>query len=175
MAWDRLKLKTKECRINQKDRGVHIVGTLLKPNNLKKFDGNCENWIPFWEQFKAAVHESDRLDASSKFNFLQEVLVGKAALTIAGFLSTRECYYDAIEILLQEYGNKGKVVENYIEKILGIKAVASVNDTKALRRLYEEIITSVRTLSTLEVPERQYNIMTSSIILKALLPATKCS
>ncbi|XP_037930965.1 uncharacterized protein LOC119665791 [Teleopsis dalmanni] len=86
----------------------------LKPLELKKFDGNLENWIPIWEQFKQAIHENSKLDAASKFNYLNDALVGKAAAAITGFLPTERCYYDAIELLLKEYGDSDKIVDKYI-------------------------------------------------------------
>ncbi|XP_037943133.1 uncharacterized protein LOC119675984 [Teleopsis dalmanni] len=90
------------------------TNTKLKPLELKKFDGNLENWMSFWEQFKQAIHENSKLDAASKFNYLSDALVGKAAAAMTGFLPTERCYDDAIELLLEEYGDSDKIVDKYI-------------------------------------------------------------
>ncbi|XP_037944433.1 uncharacterized protein LOC119677234 [Teleopsis dalmanni] len=140
----------------------------LKPLELKKFDGNLENWIPFWEQFKQAIHENSKLDAASKFNYLSDSLVGKAAAAMTGFLPTERCYDDAIELLLEEYGDSDKIVDKYIQKLLNIRAINSASDVKSLKILYNEVRATMRTLSALCISPTQYNIMVHSILLKAL-------
>ncbi|XP_017488060.1 PREDICTED: uncharacterized protein LOC108376369 [Rhagoletis zephyria] len=143
-------------------------GAKLKPMELKKFDGKLENWLLFWEQYKHAIHENPKLDVASKFNYLCEALVGKAASTIAGFMPTENCYKDAIQLLLEEYGDKDKMIEKYIQKILSVKMVHSASDVKGLRFLYNETTSTMRSLTALEVPSSQYNIMVNSVLLKAI-------
>lgn len=49
--------------------GNEISGVKLKAIGLKRFDGNFENCLPFWEQFKQAVHDNHKLTTAAKFFF----------------------------------------------------------------------------------------------------------
>lgn len=140
----------------------------LKSLELKQFDGNFENWIPFWEQYKQVIHSNPNLDVASKFTYLSNALVGKAAAVITGFLPTERCYNDAIELLNEEYGNTEQIIDKYIQKLLNIRVVNSSSDVRSLRNLYNETRATMRTLSSLCVSPTQYDIMVYSIVLKAL-------
>lgn len=53
---------------------------------LKTFSGDFKQWLPFWEQFRTAVHENNALSGTDKFNYLQSTLRGEAAEALAGFI-----------------------------------------------------------------------------------------
>ena len=38
---------------------------------LKRFDGELTMWIPFWDSFESAVHNSTELSPVGKFNYLK--------------------------------------------------------------------------------------------------------
>ncbi|XP_054746244.1 uncharacterized protein LOC129250664 [Anastrepha obliqua] len=143
-------------------------GIKLKPFELKKFDGNFENWLPFWEQFKRAVHENPKLSTSTKFNFLNEALVGKAAASIAGFTPTEKCYSEAIFLLQEEYGNNEKIVEKFFQKLMNIRTVQSTADIYELRQLYNEVTSTMRSLVAFHISSAQYDIMVKSILLTSI-------
>lgn len=52
-------------------------GSKLPQLPLKRFDGSFDNWLPFWEQFRSAVHENTNLSPPEKFNYLDSVLIGE--------------------------------------------------------------------------------------------------
>ena len=41
---------------------------------LQQFDGELMNWIPFWDSYKAAVHDNGTLSEVEKFNYLRGLL-----------------------------------------------------------------------------------------------------
>ncbi|XP_037930941.1 uncharacterized protein LOC119665768 [Teleopsis dalmanni] len=120
----------KESIIQGFENSNNSNGVRLKPIELKKFNGAFESWLPFWEQFKVAVHDNKKLDAATKFNYLNEALVGEAAAKIAGFIPTEACYKDALNLLLEEYGDREKIIEKYIQ----IQPVHSSSNIKGLRK-----------------------------------------
>uniref|UniRef100_A0A1A9ZFZ6 Uncharacterized protein n=1 Tax=Glossina pallidipes TaxID=7398 RepID=A0A1A9ZFZ6_GLOPL len=69
-----------------------------------EFDGNFENWLPFWELFKRAIDENKQLPVTVKYTFPSESLIGRAEATIPSFTPTRKCYNEAIQLLLDAYG-----------------------------------------------------------------------
>ena len=50
--------------------------------NLPSFDGEYQNWTPFFEQFMASVDGSTTLPDIQKFNYLKSSLVGEASQLI---------------------------------------------------------------------------------------------
>lgn len=143
-------------------------GVKLKSFELKKFDGKFENWLPFWEQFKSAVHDNRKISKAAKFNFLSESLEGKAAASIAGFTPTEACYDEAINLLLEEYGNQEKIIERFVQKLMCLNKVHSNSDVNGLRRLYNEVSSTIRSLTALKVSPSQYDLMVKSILLGAI-------
>ena len=70
------------------------MNTCLPKLVLPKFRGNVTAWIPFWDAFKAAVHENDSITKIDKFNYLNSLLEGAASMTIQG-LSLTKANYDS--------------------------------------------------------------------------------
>ncbi|KAG5884517.1 hypothetical protein JTB14_021653 [Gonioctena quinquepunctata] len=102
----------------------------LPKSELKHFKGDIPS---FWEQFRTVVHGNKELDAITKFNYLQSVLVGKAAATISGLTPTAACYNDSIEMLKSEYGNNDRIIDSYVYKLNSLNAVKNKNEIWALR------------------------------------------
>lgn len=144
------------------------VTVKLPKLDLIKFDGNLNDWHQFWEQFRTAVHENDKLDVCTKFNYLQTVLIGKAAVTVKGLVSSEACYNDAIKMLQNEFGNTERVIDSYVKKLMTLPPVRNKNDATALRNLYNTALSITRSLEALGVSANQYGLMIKSIILKNL-------
>lgn len=82
-----LQASNSRTREQPNQRGPHNLQSQaikLPRLELKKFNDDHNNWLPFWEQYKTAVHLNAALDDCTKFNFLQSCLTGRAADTIAG-------------------------------------------------------------------------------------------
>ena len=62
---------------------VKLPGLTLQP-----FDGELTMWTPFWDSFKAAVHDNRALSDIDKFNYLRGLLQrslmanGRKAMTV---------------------------------------------------------------------------------------------
>ncbi|KAG5868469.1 hypothetical protein JTB14_035360 [Gonioctena quinquepunctata] len=135
---------------------------------LKHFNGDISAWPSFWEQFRTVVHENKELDAITKFNYLQSVLVGKAAATISGLTPTAACYDDSIEMLKSEYGNNDRIIDSYVHKLNSLNAVKNKNEIWALRNLYNTVSSIMRTFNALSVPIKEYGMMLKSCLLRTI-------
>ncbi|KAJ8978638.1 hypothetical protein NQ317_003288 [Molorchus minor] len=119
--------------------------------NLKTFNGDLHDFIPFWEQFMSAVHENNNLDSAAKFNYLKSVLTGRALDTINGLTPSEACYNDAIDMLHNEYGNKDRIVDSYIQQLINLSPVKGKSDVAGLRKLYNITSAVTRSLTALGI------------------------
>lgn len=70
---------------------------------LKRFDGELTAWMPFWDSFESAIHNSADLSAVDKFNYLRSLLEGTAVAAIAGLTLSSLNYTEAITILKKRW------------------------------------------------------------------------
>ncbi|KAJ8929080.1 hypothetical protein NQ314_018279 [Rhamnusium bicolor] len=136
--------------------------------NLKTFNGDLHDFIPFWEQFKSAVHENKTLDSAAKFNYLKSVLTGRALDTINGLTPSEACYKDAIEMLQTEYGNKDRIVDSYIQQLINLNAAKGKHDIAGLRKLHNTTSAVTRSLTALGISSDRYGLMVKTILMKSL-------
>ena len=59
---------------------------------LQPFDGDLTAWTPFWDSFRAEIHENDALDNIDKFNHLRGLLQHTALEAISGLALTSDNY-----------------------------------------------------------------------------------
>ncbi|XP_055906898.1 uncharacterized protein LOC129942111 [Eupeodes corollae] len=142
--------------------------TKLPKLELKKYSGDHQEWISFWENFRTTVHGNESLSGAEKFNYLQSVLTGNAAKTISGFTPTDTCYDGAISLLQEEYGDSEKLIDKLMQKLMALPAVHSKTDSTGLRNLYNTVISCSRSLTALGVPSSHYYIMLKTILLKCM-------
>ena len=69
----------------------------LSKLELCKFNGDIIEWKGFWDQFKSAVHENERISPIEKFSYLRSILEEKAFSVISGLTLSYDNYNQAIE------------------------------------------------------------------------------
>lgn len=143
-------------------------GVKLPKLRLLTFNGDVSGWQSFWEQFSGAVHNNDTITRSEKFHYLRTLVTGPAAAAIAGLQATEACYDDAIHILTQRFGDRRRIEQDHLAKLRSLPPVASANDTRGLRRIYDHVQTNIRGLRGLGVGSSTYCTMMSDILLRAL-------
>ena len=134
---------------------------------LKKFSGDVVLFQEFWECYCSAVHDNEKIDKVSKFNYLRSLLEGVAAATISGLPLKAENYDEAVNLLKSRYGNKQVLISAHIEKLLHLPVV-SVNDVKKLREVYDCIEVNIRSLKGLDVPSEHYGPILVSIVMSKI-------
>lgn len=146
-----------------------IDSTVRLPKlNLKTFNGDLHEFIPFWEQFKSAVHENRNLDSAAKFNYLKSVLTGRALETINGLTPSEACYNDAIDMIKNEFGNKERIIDSYIQQLINLNPVKGKHDVTGLRKLYNTTSAVTRSLNALGISSEKYGLMVKTILMKSL-------
>lgn len=79
--------------------------------SIQKFDGRVTSWLPFWNQFEAAIHNNPQLNDVEKFNYLHSYLEDKAADAIRGTALTAANYTAAIAKLQRRFGDSQLIID----------------------------------------------------------------
>ena len=136
--------------------------------SLPHFKGNPIYWTAFWDSYESAVHLNDSLSDIDKFNYLRSLLEKTAYEVIAGLTLSSANYREAIDILKKRFGNRQMIISRHMETLLNLNAVTGEHDVKGLRRLFDEVETSVRSLKALGVEQESYGTMLTSVLLTKL-------
>ena len=110
---------------------------------LKSFDGDITAWTPFWDSFKAGVHDNPSLSDVDKFNYLRGLLQRTALDSISGLSLTSLNYREAVSILEKRFGNKPQIVSKHMDLLINLDAVNSSQSLKGLRRLYDTEVSGI--------------------------------
>ena len=96
-----------------------------------------------------AIHNNPGLSNTEKFNYLQNLLEGRAREAIVGLAITDANYSVAIHILEHRFGDKEKVTAAHMEDLMSLDAVTSDTHLFELRKLYDRTESSIRSLDAL--------------------------
>ena len=80
-----------------------------------------------------------------------------------------ESYNEAVELLKQRYDNTQILINTHMQQLVSLPVIKSVNDVKGLRKLYENVKSSVKNLKTLDVDSRSYG-NSLVLLINAKLP-----
>ena len=138
--------------------------------NLRSFDGDILQWLSFWDSFQAAVHSNTALSDVQKFTYLKSLVERTARDAISGLTLSADNYKEAVDILERRFGNKQKIIAKHMDLLINIDQVSSANHVAALRRLYDQVESNVRSLSALGVSCDSYGSLLSSVLVKKLPP-----
>ena len=148
---------------------VSSGGTVKLPKLVpRKFNGELTKWESFWSSFESSIHLNTTLTAVDKFNYLNSLLEGPALAAVAGLKLTTANYSEAIDTLKKRVGNKQQIISRHMDTLLELESVTSSSNTKALRRLYDQLEFQVRSLKSLEVPLDSYGNLLSSLFMNRL-------
>ena len=144
-----------------------VAKARLPKLSLTKFKGDVTGWVSFWDSFRSAVHENDDISKIDKFNYLNSVLEGTAALTIQGLSLTTANYNSAIELLKKRFGNTQQIVATHMEELLRLPACIG-DRAQPLRRLYDKLMVHIRGLSSLGIETAQYGSVLVPVLMSKL-------
>ena len=92
--------------------------------SLPNFNGQYQNWTPFYEQFMASV-DSSKLPDIQKFNYLKSSPVGEASQLISYLPLSNTNYKIALKILIDRYDNERLIVNTHLLAIFNLKPLQS--------------------------------------------------
>ena len=123
--------------------------------HLRSFGGDLTKWTSFWESFESAVHSNDDLSDIEKFSYLTSLLERSAREAVSGLALTAANYHKAIDTLKKRFGCKQQIVNKHMDALLQVEAIVSSQNTRALRRLFDNISCHVRSLKSLGITARE--------------------
>jgi hypothetical protein len=141
----------------------------LPKMQLPEFSGDPLAWQGFWDQFQVAIHSNTRISDIDKFNYLKGCLKGESLSGVSGLTLNSENYQEAIEILKGRFGNEQILISAHMESLLRISKIASRDNIKELRMLYNHVESCVRNLKSLKLDTSGYGSLLIPI-LKDRLP-----
>ena len=141
---------------------------------LPKFSGGFMQWISFWEQFKAAVHNRD-IPPIQKFVFLKNSLEGDAKDALAEFAVSAENYRAAVAELEGRYGNPSVLIGMYSAALLELPE-CKPDDLASFRSVVDkfksylrELRSTIDQLSTSNLASSARDHEVSNLILTPIL------
>ena len=135
---------------------------------LRSFGGNLTKWISFWESFESAVHNNDDLSDIEKFNYLTSLSERSAREAVSGLALTAANYHKAIDTLKKRFGCKQQIVNKHMDALLQVEAIVSSQNTRALRRLFDDISCHVRSLKSLGIESDSYGNLLCPVLLNKI-------
>lgn len=134
---------------------------------LPKFRGNVTAWTPFWDAFKAAVHENPNISKVDKFNYLNSLVEGAAAMTIQGLSLTEGNYDSAVEMLQTRFGNPQQIITSHMEELLKLHDCVG-DKASPLRSMYDKVNVHIRGLQSLGIDLKQYGSLLIPVVMSKL-------
>ncbi|XP_072375458.1 uncharacterized protein [Diabrotica undecimpunctata] len=137
---------------------------------LKKFDGNIRNWLPFWSQFQK-IHNDPDIDLNDKVEYLvQCTLMGsRVRQLVDSFPATGNNYGKMVDCLLSRFGRDDLQIEVYVRELLKLVINnTSSGNKRDLSLLYDNLETQLRALETLGIKSDNYAAMLFSLVESCL-------
>ena len=126
------------------------------------------SWTPFWDSFKAAIHENDSLSDIDKFNYVCGLLQRSALDAISRLALTSANYKEAVTILEAMFGIKPLTVAKHMDTLIHVDAVTSSNNVKGLHRLFDLVESNVGSLALLGVDSKSYDALCFSVLISKI-------
>lgn len=128
---------------------------------LRSFNGNIKDWLPFWSQFRK-IDEDVNIDPSDKFQYLLQSTSpnSRAKELVESYPATAENYPKVIQSLKERFGQKDMLVEVYIRELLSlVMQNANSRYECSLSSLYDRLESHLRALDSLGVVTEMYDAM----------------
>ena len=90
------------------------------------FKGNPLEWQSFYDQFNISIHQNKTLSDIDRCNYLIRYLAGPALANISGLTLNSENYKEALDILIDRYGNPQVLISAHMETLVKINKVKNL-------------------------------------------------
>nr|CAD2149222.1 unnamed protein product [Meloidogyne enterolobii] len=114
---------------------------------LRRFDGNIENWCSFWETYRVLIHEDNSLSHVEKFNILESILDNEAKELLGGLQMTSDGYNTAIDLLLAKFGSEKKLIRSLNHELLNLPNSESFEEDEKLYLRIEKLCRQLKSLN----------------------------
>ena len=103
-----------------------------------------------------AIHQKDYISDIDKFNYLNSFLCDSVNDTIHSLSLIPENYHQAIEMLHKCYANPQILIGAHMQKFVSLPSVKNEHNVAGLRKLFDQVESSVRNLKLLKVETNSY-------------------
>ena len=135
-----------------------ILNTKLPKLEFPVFRGNPLLWQSFYDQFNISIHQNKTLNDIDRINYLRRYLARQALATISSLTLNYENYKEALDILIDRYGNPQALISAHMETVK-INKVKNMENLEALRKLYNDIQNFIRNLKSLRIESSTYGYL----------------
>ena len=136
--------------------------------DLPKIYGNVPEWLNVRHVFGQAVHENKSLSKIDKFPYLKSSLLGRAAETISCLQITSATCDSAWQLLEKQFGDKQRLISNFMNRLVKLPAVLEGKDACSLRRFVGQVEVIIRGLHSLSVDQSTFGSLSIPILLRKL-------
>ena len=110
----------------------------------------------FLDQFQVSIDSKENIQKVVKYNYLTSLLNEIVKKCIFGLNITNENYDLAVKILKERYANTQMLISSHKEDLVKLNPVKHKNDVKGLRKIYDQLESSITTLNSWNVDEESY-------------------
>ena len=126
--------------------------------NLPVFSGNYDEFMSFFDSFKALIHDNPSLSDIERFYYLRSALKGEAAQVISCLETTSANYNAAWKLIQDRYHNKKLIIHNHIKALHDISPLTK-ESYSGLRQLLDNLNKHVRALDSLGQPVEHWDTL----------------
>ena len=132
------------------------------------FNRDYIEWLPWWNRFKAAIHDNRRLHEIDKFNLLKSYTGGRAADAIRNLDVTVDNYTKAIDLLKNRFEKADILQATHVNAVILLPSVEKREHHAALRTLHDQITGHTISLDSAGLSWENYAPIITPIIVGKL-------
>lgn len=135
--------------------------------DLPHFNGTYENWLPFYEGFKALVLDNPSLNNIQRFYYLLSALKNDSIQVVQSLEISDHNFDIAWQLLKDRYENKRVIVQNHIKGIFELPVMSKENHG-ILRKIIDGFSKHQRALKSLGQPVNTWDTLLIYILSNKL-------
>ena len=139
-------------------RTSHSTHIKLPALDLPKFSGAYDEWLPFYDYFKATVDQNEDLSAIQKMRYLKSCCKGEAAGIIGSVSITAQNYNVALQLLIDRYHNLNYIIYRHIKDLFSIPVIRETS-ASSIQGLLDNTLKNLRALENLGQPVNQWDTL----------------
>ncbi|XP_036138905.1 uncharacterized protein LOC118644436 [Monomorium pharaonis] len=136
---------------NVSDAPSSSFNVRLPKLDLPKFSGKYDEWVPFCNAFRSAIHSNPSLSNVHKLQYLRAATNGDAHKVICSLEISDENYPVAWNLLNERYDNKRVIVQSHLKALIELP-IMKKESAAELRQIADGAARHVQALKALKRP-----------------------
>ena len=147
---------------------ISSINCKLPKIEIPKFSGDILAWQGFYDSFSSTIDRNEHISNVEKFTYLRSFLTDNALSLISGLSLSDSNYNEALKCLKDRYDNEQVLVNAYMKRFVELPVIKLENDFIGLRKMYDQIQTSIRNLNSLKKPTETYGLLLVHLLSEKL-------